>query len=94
MCTVYVQYITRASQAIVLWKKKMKWNESQSVDFKPVGRLKVKKCLEPILLQAEENVLCYISTISQPIAVKFWILNLMTAPNKPYDTTLHLDPSI
>ena len=55
---------------------------------------KKKKCLEPILLQAEENVLCYISTISQPIAVKFWILNLMTKPNKPYDTTPRLDPSI
>ena len=26
--------------------------------------------------------------------VKFWILNHMTKPNKPYDTTPRLDPSI
>ena len=25
---------------------------------------------------------------------RFWILNLMTKPNKPYDTTPRLDPSI
>ena len=55
---------------------------------------KKKKCQEPILLQAEENVLGYILTISQRIAVKFCILNLMTKPNKPYDTTPRLDPSI
>ena len=28
------------------------------------------------------------------ILVKFWILNLMTKTNKPYDTTPRLDPSI
>ena len=28
------------------------------------------------------------------ILVKFWILNLMTKPNKPYDTTSCLGPSI
>ena len=40
--------------------------------------LRKKKCQEPILLQAEENVLCYISTISQPIAVKFCRLLRLT----------------
>ena len=29
----------------------------------------------------------YISIISQPILVTFWILHLMTNPNKVYDTT-------
>merc|ERR1712030_207000 len=38
----------------------------------------------------------YISNNSQmiwvkPILVKFWIINLMTKPNKPYDTTPSLD---
>merc|ERR1712030_232805 len=33
-------------------------------------------CLEP-----------YISLNSKRILVKFWILNRMTMPNKPYDTT-------
>ena len=36
----------------------------------------------------------YISLNSLRILVKFWILNLMTKPNKPYDTTPRLDPSI
>ena len=36
----------------------------------------------------------YISLNSLQIFVKFWILNLMTKPNKPYDTTPRLDPSI
>ena len=27
----------------------------------------------------------------QPILVKFWILHLMTNPNKVYDTTLNLN---
>ena len=35
----------------------------------------------------------YISLNSERILVKFWILNLMTKPNKPYDTTPGLDPS-
>ena len=41
-----------------------------------------KVCLEP-----------YIS-LNSWILVKFWIINLMTKPNKPYDTILRLDPSI
>ena len=32
----------------------------------------------------------YISVNSQPMWVKFWILHLMTNPNKVYDTTLNL----
>ena len=35
----------------------------------------------------------YISVNSQPIWVKFWILHLMTNPNKVYDTTPNLNHS-
>ena len=35
----------------------------------------------------------YISVNSQPILVKFWILHLMTNPNKVYDTTPNLNHS-
>ena len=50
--------------------------------------------LYPRLRDFSKNVLCNISTISKPILVKFWIINLMTKPNKPYYTTPLLDPSI
>ena len=42
----------------------------------------------------EQNIYCHISFISQPIAVKFCTLLLLIQPNKPYDTTPRLDPSI
>merc|ERR1711984_8315 len=35
----------------------------------------------------------YISVNSQPIWAKFWILHLMTNPNKVYDTTPNLNHS-
>ena len=46
------------------------------------------------LSKVKQNVLYNNSIISQPIALKFWILSLMTKPNKPYDTTPRIDPSI
>merc|ERR1712030_5255 len=45
-------------------------------------------------IQISTNSNAYISVNSLSILVKFWILNLMTKHNKPYDTTPHLDPSI
>ena len=44
-------------------------------------------------LQISTNSNAYISVNSQPILVKFWILNLMTNPNKVYDTKLNLNHS-
>ena len=44
--------------------------------------------------KVKQNVFYNNSIISQPIALKFWILSLMTKPNKSYDTTPHLDPDI
>ena len=41
-----------------------------------------------------QHLIAYISLNTERILVKFWILNLMTKPNKPYDTTPRLDPSI
>merc|ERR1712239_64888 len=45
-------------------------------------------------LKISTNSNAYISLNSKRILVKFWILNLMTKPNKPYDTTPYLDPII
>jgi len=39
------------------------------------------------------NSNAYISVNSQPMSVKFWILHLMTNPNKVYDTTPNLNHS-
>merc|ERR1712082_307989 len=48
-------------------------------------------CVGVCVSSFSKNVLCNISTISKPILVKFWIINLMTKPNKPYNTTPCLD---
>ena len=37
---------------------------------------------------------CPKQTTHYKILVKFWIINLMNKPNKPYDTTPRLDTSI
>ena len=52
-------------------------------------RVEMSACLSSHL-----NLTSYISLNSKRILVKFLILNLMTKPNKPYDTLPRLDPSI
>ena len=42
----------------------------------------------------QPSVTAYISPNSQRILVIFFILNLKTKPNKPYDITPRLDPGI
>ena len=51
----------------------------------------VRVCLEPPFI-TYININC--RAHNAPRDLKFWIINHMTKPNKPYDTTPRLDPSI
>ena len=63
--------------------------------FHPLGGAHLRKVVYGVVLGYVGTVPKYeqyISLNSERILVKFWILNLMTKPNKPYDTTPRIDP--
>ena len=61
------------------------------------GRNRGSHCMHPQTTNAEKLLVlfnCFYLTQFLNDGGKFWILNLMTKPNKPYGTTPCLDPSI